>query len=110
MKKHSIIAIYVQRKKGEQYRLLAKVIVPDSMQPNLLTINDIENDIVVFDGGVNTPSMQPPDGVTRCSISVLEGNNIYVQDELDPNYDCLLLVSMVFYPSLKCPDNILSTL
>ena len=43
-------------------------------------------DVVVVDGGdVGVPSIRPPDGVIWHSISVLEGEHIYVQDKVDPH-------------------------
>ena len=42
-------------------------------------------DVFVVDGGnVGIPSIRPPDGVIWSSISVLEGEHIYVQDKADP--------------------------
>ena len=40
-----------KKKQEKQHRLLTEVIVPESITPNLLTDNDIYNDIVVVDGG-----------------------------------------------------------
>ena len=74
-----------KKKKEKQHRLLTEVIVPDSINSNLLTDSDIFNDIVVVDGGdLGNPSIRPPDGVTWLPISVLKGEHIYVQDEVNP--------------------------
>ena len=51
-----------KKKKEKQHRMLTEVIVPDSISSNLLTDNDIFNDIVVVDGGdLGNPSIRPPD-------------------------------------------------
>jgi hypothetical protein len=65
--------------------MLTEVIVPDSILSNILTDNDIFNDIVVVDGGdFGNPSIRPPDGVTWRPISVMKGEHIFVQDEVNP--------------------------
>ncbi len=51
--------------------MLTEVIVPDSITSNLLTDNDIFNDIVVVDGGdFCNPSIRPPDGVTGILLRI----------------------------------------
>ena len=73
------------KKTDKQHRLLTEVIVPDSVTSNLLTDDDICNDIVVVDGGdLGNPSIRPPDGVTWRPISVMKGEQIYTQDEVNP--------------------------
>jgi hypothetical protein len=73
------------KKEKKQHRLLTEVIVPPSIQEQLLSTSDIDNHIVVFDGGdAGNPPIRPPDGVTWHAISVLDGKHIYVQDEFDP--------------------------
>jgi hypothetical protein len=75
----------VLKKTDKQHRLLTEVIVPDSVTSNLLTDDDIFNDIVVVDGGdLGNPSIRPPDGVTWRPISVMKGEQIYTQDEVNP--------------------------
>ena len=84
-KKHDIVAIDVLKKTDKQHRLLTEVIVPDSVTSNLLTDDDIFNDIVVVDGGdLGNPSIRPPDGVTWRPISVMKGEHIYTQDDVNP--------------------------
>ncbi len=74
-----------KKKQEKQHRLLTEVIVPESITPNLLTDYDIDDDIVVVDGGdLDNPSIRPPDGVTRHPISVMNGEHIFVQDNVDP--------------------------
>jgi hypothetical protein len=75
-----------KEKMEKQNRLLTEVIVPEAIKPNIFTKYDIDNDIVVVDGGdVGNSSIWSPDGVTWRPISVVEGKIIHVQDELDPN-------------------------
>ncbi len=66
--------------------MLTEAIVAASIQLNVLAEYDIDNEIVVVDGGhLGNPSIWPPDGVKWFPMSVVEGKLIYVQDELDPN-------------------------
>jgi hypothetical protein len=74
-----------KKKQEKQHRLLTEVIVPESIIPNLLTDYDIDNDIVVVDGGdLDNPSIWPPDGVTWRPISAMNGEHIFLQDKVDP--------------------------
>ena len=65
--------------------LLMEVIVPPAIKQNLLSESDIDNEIILVDGGDNgNPSIRPPDGLIWHCLSVLGGNHLYVADETDP--------------------------
>jgi len=74
-----------KKKLRKQQNLLSEVIVPPTIKQNLLSESDIDNEIIVVDGGDNgNPSIRPPDGVKWRCLSVLGGNHLYVADETDP--------------------------
>jgi hypothetical protein len=52
---------------------------------NLLSTQDIDDEVVVFDGGnKDNPPLRPPDGLIWRCISINDGRHIYVDDETDP--------------------------
>jgi hypothetical protein len=55
------------------------------IKQNLLSTLDVDNDIVVVDGGddENSPKWLP-DGVAWCCISIMEGKHLHVQEKIDP--------------------------
>jgi hypothetical protein len=70
----------------KQEQLLTEVIVPEAIQQNLLTTSDINNDIVVIDGGDDgNPPIRPLDGVIWRCLAVRGGKHLHVQDETDPS-------------------------
>jgi hypothetical protein len=70
----------------KQKQLLTEVIVPECIQQNILTKSQINNEIVVVDGGDDgNPPIVPPDGVIWRSLSVRVGNHLHVQDESNPS-------------------------
>jgi hypothetical protein len=74
-----------KKKLRKQQNLLTEVIVPPAIKQNLLSESNIDNEIVVVDGGDNSnPSISPPDGLKWRCLSVLGGNHLYVADETDP--------------------------
>lgn len=74
-----------KKKLCKQQKLLTEVTVPTTILENLLSESDIDNEIVVVDGGDdgNLP-IQPPDDVTWRCLSVLGAKHLHVQDETDP--------------------------
>jgi hypothetical protein len=66
-KKPVIIAIGVQgRNWKKQNSVLTEATIPPSVLTNFLSIHEIENKILVFDGGdIDNPPIKPPDGVDR---------------------------------------------
>jgi hypothetical protein len=69
----------------KQLKLLTQVIVPKTIEQNLLSESDIENEVVVVDGGDDgNPPIRPPNGVNWHCLSVIGGNHLHVQDETDP--------------------------
>ena len=74
-----------KKKLRKQQNLLTEVIVPPAIKQNLLSESDIDNEIIVVDGGDNgNPSIRPPDCLKWRCLSVLGGNHLYVADETDP--------------------------
>jgi hypothetical protein len=57
-----------KKKLRKQQNLLMEVIVPIAIKQNLVSESDIENEIIVVDGGDDgNPSISPPDGLKwRC--------------------------------------------
>jgi hypothetical protein len=48
----------------KQLKLHNQVIVPRTIEPNLLSESDIENEVLVVDGGDDgNPPIRPPNGV-----------------------------------------------
>jgi hypothetical protein len=57
-----------------------EVIVPTIIKQNLPSEMDIDNDIVVVDGGdVDNPPIHPP-GVNWHCLSIIKGTHLHVQD------------------------------
>jgi hypothetical protein len=74
-----------KKKLRKQLKLLTEVIVPTTIKQNLLSESDIENEVVVVDGGDDgNPPIRPPKGVNWRCLSVIGGNHLHVQDETDP--------------------------
>ena len=74
-----------KKKLRKHQRLLTKVVVPTTIQQNVLSESDIVDKVVVVDGGDDgNPPICPPDGVNWCRLSVIEGNHMHVPDETDP--------------------------
>ncbi len=70
-----------QKKKQKITKLLREVVVPSNQFK--LSTQDIDSEIVVFDGGnISSPPIKPPGDILWRSISV---NILYVEDEIDPN-------------------------
>jgi hypothetical protein len=92
-----------------QQKLLPEVTVPEYIKENLLTIEDVENNVLVFDSGdCNSLPIQPPDGFNWCHISVLEDNCVIPIDETNPHHgltigpilNCHAFIRMPRYQSL----------
>jgi hypothetical protein len=64
---------------------LTKVNFPHSILTNLISTDNIDKEIIVFDGGaIDKPPILPPDEVIWQRIPVCIGKYILVQDEVDP--------------------------
>jgi hypothetical protein len=75
----------LKKKLRKHQRLLTKVLVPTTIQQNLLSESDIVDEVVVVDGGDDgNPPIRPPDGVNWRCLSVIGGNHMHVPDETDP--------------------------
>jgi hypothetical protein len=84
-KVHHKRILCAKKKFKKQQTLLSKVIVPYN-QIKLLSIDKIDSQVVVFDGGNdNNPPIRPPDGVMWHRISIRDGRHIYVDDETNPD-------------------------
>jgi len=61
----------LKKKLRKHQNLLTEVIAPPAIKQNLLSESDIDNEIVIVDGGDNgNPSIRPPDGLKWCCLSV----------------------------------------
>jgi hypothetical protein len=70
-----------RKKFMKQQRVLHEVVIPCNQYK--LSIQEIEDGIIVFDGGnPTTPPILPPDGLTWRSIPI---SKLYVDDETNPN-------------------------
>jgi len=75
-----------RKKLKKQNSVLTKATIPPSVLTNLLSINEIEDEIIVFDGGeIDNPPIKPPDGVDWRSIPIVFGSHVHICDEVDPN-------------------------
>jgi hypothetical protein len=97
-------------KSKKQQKLLTEVTVPEYIKENLLTIEDVENNVLVFGSGdCNSLPIQPPDGFNWCRISVLEDNCVIPLDETNPHcgltigpiLNCHAFIHMPRYQSLR---------
>ncbi len=71
--------LHARKKIKKQQQILWEVVVPISQVK--LSMNNIDKDIIVFDGGyINTPPIRPPDGMNCCSIQV---HDLYIVDEVN---------------------------
>ncbi len=67
--------------------MLTEVIISDSIKQNVLSSLDVDNNIVVVDGGdIGNPSICPPDRIIWHCLLVSGGKKLHVQDELDPSH------------------------
>ena len=75
-----------RKKLKKQNSVLTEATIPPSVLTNLLSIHEIENGIIVFDGGeIDNPPIKPPDGVDWRSIPIGVGSHVHICDEVDPN-------------------------
>jgi hypothetical protein len=91
-------------KSKKQQKLVTEVTVPEYIKENLLTIEDVENNVLVFDSGdYNSVPIQPPDGFNWCRISVLEDNRVIPMDETNPH--CGLTIGPIpnFHAFIRMP-------
>ncbi len=97
-------------KSKKQQKLLTEVTAPEYIKENLLTIEDVENNVLVYDGGdCNSFPIQPPDVFNWCCISVLEDNCVIPMDETNPHcgltigpiLNCHAFICMPRYQSLR---------
>ena len=69
---------------SSQQRTRTKIRFLEDTDTRYVSIFQWFYDVVVVDGGdVGVPSIRPPGGLIWGSISVLEGEHIYVQDKVD---------------------------
>ncbi len=69
----------------KQKKLLTEVILPESIQHNLLSTSEIEMEIIIVDGGGDgNPPIQPPEGVHWRCILVRARKYLHVHDKTDP--------------------------
>jgi len=75
-----------KKKFKKQQQLLREVVVPPDGTINLLTTQEIDKEIIVFDGGNNAnPPLRPPDGLIWRCISIAAGTHLHVDDETNPH-------------------------
>jgi hypothetical protein len=75
-----------RKKLKKQNSVLTEATIPPSVLTNLLSIHEIENEIIVFDGGeIDNPPIKPPDGVDWRSIPIGVESHVHICDEVDPN-------------------------
>ena len=80
-------------------KILREVIVPPNQFK--LTPQEIDAEIIVFDGGDSTTlPINPPDCVLWRSISV---HRLHVDDETQPTLGLIIPRLLVFIPLFECP-------
>ncbi len=80
-----------------------EVTVPEYIKEHLLTIEDVENNVLVFDGGdCNSLPIQPPDGFNMCHVSILEDNSVIPMDENNPHRGLTIGPILNVMPSFAC--------
>jgi hypothetical protein len=84
-------------KSKQQQKLLTEVTVLEYIKENLLAIEDVENNVLVFGGDdcISLP-IQPSDGFNWLCISVLENNCVISMDETNPHH------GLTIGPILNC--------
>ncbi len=96
------------------YQLLTEVTVPVYIKENLLTIENVANNVLVFDGGdCNSLPIQPPDGFNWTRISVLQDKRVIAIDEtnlhrgltIGPIQNCHTFICMPRYQTLRILGN-----
>ena len=76
---------HARKKLNKHHSLLTEAIVPQSVLTNLLSTHEIDDEIIVFDGGViDNPPIKPPDGVVWRCIPICVGAHVHICDEVDP--------------------------
>ena len=76
---------HAKKKFKKQQRLLQENIVPTNLSFKLLSTQEIDEEIIVFDGGnKDNPPLRPPDGLIWRCISITNDRHIYVDDETNP--------------------------
>jgi hypothetical protein len=86
-KKRVIVTIVMQgRNLKKQHSLLTEATVLQSIQAKLISTHEINNEIIVFDGGaIDNPPIRPSDGVIWRCIPICEGNYAHICDEVGPH-------------------------
>jgi hypothetical protein len=70
------------KKSKKQQQILTEVKVPAHIKTNLLTTEDVAENVLIFDGGdCNSIPIKPPDGINWTPISVLEDKRVIAIDE-----------------------------
>ena len=76
---------HARKKLNKHHSLLTEAIVPQSVLTNLLSTHEIDDEIIVFDGGaIDNPPIKPPDGVVWRCIPICVGTHVHICDEVDP--------------------------
>ena len=77
----------VKKKFSTTAKKYIPVIVPDHIQKNLISVDEIKNQVIVFDGGIDkNPPLKCPDGVVCWrSIRIADGKHLQVVTADDPN-------------------------
>ncbi len=74
------------KKSKKQQQILTEVKVSAYTKTNILTTEDIADNLLVFDGGdCNSILIKPPDGINWTRISVLEDKRVTAIDETNPH-------------------------
>jgi hypothetical protein len=75
------------KKSKKQQQILTEVKVSAYIKTNILTTEDIADNVLVFDGGdCNSIPIKPPDGINWTRISVLEDRPVIAIDETDQHH------------------------
>jgi hypothetical protein len=97
------------KKSKKQQQILTEVKVSAYIKTQILTTEDIADNVLVFDGGdCNSIPIKPPDGINRTCISVFKDKRVIAIDETDPHcgptigpiHQCHAFIHMPHFQSL----------
>ncbi len=76
----------ILKKKARLDSMLEKVIVPPTILANLISPQEIRDQVIVFDGGDRgNPPISMPKDIQWRSVRIIDDNHLFIADELNPS-------------------------